>query len=607
MPGLRSLTGRLIVAALAVAAAVLLRAALGLLPGQAPPLLALLPAVVVAALVGGRLVGLAATATAALAEGLLFSPAPDATAFVLFLAGGALTSFLVGTQLRARRDADERADRASVSVARLETILAGAPVGFAFLDRRQYVINANPALSALCARPEAQLVGQPIEAVLPAGPSPRDLVEQVFTTGQPVLAHEWTARLPLGEERTWLVSFYPIPSAHQAGQVEMVGAVALDVSPFAQAMKDLRRRAGELTETERRKDIFLAMLSHELRNPLAALRNAIDLLVLGEPARAEVLTLFRRQMGLLTRLVDDLLDTARVSRGQIELRRHTVQLPGVIEAAIETARPALDERRHFVETTLPPRSVMVRGDVVRLTQAVSNLLHNAARYTPPGGTVSVRLDVEGNDAVIRVTDTGVGIAPEMLGRIFELFHQGEPPPGEQREGLGLGLTLVRRLVELHGGSVGATSPGPGLGSTFEIRLPALPMTTTPSPHPADQLVRPSARRVLVVDDNADAAESLSLLLQVQGHEVKVVHDGLAAVDVVASWEPHVVFLDLGLPGMDGFEVLKELRQRHGGDSPRVIALTGFGQQEDRKKGLEAGFDEFLVKPAGPEELGRAMG
>src|SRR5947209_1519683 len=181
MPGLRSLTGRLIVAALAVAAAVLLRAALGLLPGPAPPLLTLLPAVVVAALFGGRLVGLAATAAAALAEGLLFSPAPDASAFVLFLAGGTLTSFLAGSQLRARRDAGERADRASASVARLETILAGAPVGFAFLDRRQYVINANPALAALCVRPEAQLVGQPIEAVMPAGPSPRDLIEQVFT------------------------------------------------------------------------------------------------------------------------------------------------------------------------------------------------------------------------------------------------------------------------------------------------------------------------------------------------------------------------------------------------------------------------------------------
>jgi signal transduction histidine kinase len=606
MPGFRSLSGRLIVAALAVTAALLLRAALGLLPDHAPPLLTLFPAVLVAALFGGRLTGLAATASGALAEGLLFSPSPDATAFVLFLAGGALTSLLVGNQLHARRAADERADRASATAARLEAILAGAPVGFAFLDRRQQVVNVNPALAALCARPESQLVGQSVEAVLPAGPSPRDLVEQVITTGQPILAYEWTGRLPLGEERTWLVSFYPIAPAHAPEQVELVGAVALDVSPFAHGLRDLRRRAGELTETERRKDVFLAMLSHELRNPLAALRNAIDLLVMGEPARAEVLTLFRRQMGLLTRLVDDLLDTARVSRGQIELRRHTVQIPGVIEAAIETSRPALDERRHFVETTLPPRPVMVRGDVVRLTQAVSNLLHNAARYTPPGGTVSIRLDVEGNDAVIRVTDTGVGIAPEMLGRIFELFHQGEPPPGEQREGLGLGLTLVRRLVELHGGSVAATSPGPGLGSTFEIRLPALPMTTTPSPHPTDQPVRPSARRVLVVDDNADAAESLSLLLQVQGHEVKVVHDGLAALDEVATWGPHVVFLDLGLPGMDGYEVIKELRQRYGAEAPRVIALTGFGHQEDRKKGLAAGFDEFLVKPAGPEELGRAM-
>ena len=208
----------------------------------------------------------------------------------------------------------------------------------------------------------------------------------------------------------------------------------------------------------------------------------------------------------------------------------------MIEAALETARPALDERRHFVETTLPPRPVMVRGDAARLTQAVSNLLHNAARYTPPGG---VGVGPPGGRGRRRghPRDRHRRRHPRRRcwAAIFELFHQGDPPPGQQREGLGLGLTLVRRLVELHGGSVSATSPGPGLGSTFEIRLPALPMTTTPSPHPPTTRAAPGARRVLVVDDNADAAESLSLLLQVQGHEVRVVHDGPAAIDEVAAW------------------------------------------------------------------------
>lgn len=563
MPGKRSLSGRLIVAALVAVTAILLRLALWLLPTPNAPILTL---------------------------------CPD----VLFAVAGVVVSHLAWRLYHAKAAADVRAER-------LEAMLAGAPVGFAVCDRRHQIVRLNAALAELCSSQSSGLIGQPVEAVLPAGSaSPGDLLEQVFRSGKALGTREWVGRLALGEERTWLLSLFPICAAIRTDEVEQVGLIAQDVSQLANALSDLHRQANELSENERRKDVFLAMLSHELRNPLAALRSATDLLILGEPARGEVLTLFRRQLGLLTRLVDDLLDVARVSRGQIELRRHTVALPDVIEAALETSRPALDERRHFVETILPPRQVMVRGDAARLTQAVSNLLVNAARYTPPGGSVSIRLDVEGGDAVLRVTDTGMGIPAEMLGRIFELFHQGEPPPGQPREGLGLGLTLVRRLVELHGGSVSATSPGAGLGSTFEIRLPVLPMTTTPSPHPPSNTVRPPSQRVLVVDDNADAAESLSLLLQVQGHEVKVVHDGPAAVDEVAAWKPHVVFLDVGLPGMDGFEVVKELRERHGESAPRLIALTGFGHEEDRQKGLEAGFDEFLVKPAGPEDLCRAI-
>lgn len=610
---IRSLSGRVGVAVGCVAVALLLQMPLWLVFEQAFPFATLLPAVLVAGYLGGRLPGLTATVLGTVASLFLipwpvdlFSSVPRGAASPIgFFVGGVLISLLAGSLHSARRDLEDRAEEASRTTVQLEALLSHAPIGFALFDENRLAIRVNPQLADLCGQPVEALLGQDIEAILPPGAVSPELLEQIFSTGGSFIEREWSGELTPGNERSWLLRLYPVPADGSGGG--LVGLLVLDISRRRRQEDELRLRAGELAENDRRKDIFLAMLSHELRNPLAALRGAAELLILGEPAKPELVTLLRRQMGMLTRLVDDLLDTSRVSRGQIDLRRHTVSLFDVIEAAIETARPHIDEKAHRVETKLPSRAVMVKADPTRLTQALANLLHNAARYTPAGGQITISLAVEEQEAVIRVTDTGIGIRHEMLGRIFELFQQGEQLAGQVQQGLGLGLTLVRRLVELHGGSVQAQSAGPGTGSTFEVRLPVLPMTSQPSPHPpARQTASGTVQRVLIVDDNDDAAETLSLLLQTHRHEVRVVHTGPEALEAVDAWQPHVVFLDIGLPGMNGYEVASRLRQRYGDQTPWLIALTGYGRAEERKSGEEAGFNRFLVKPASPEDLLQAM-
>jgi PAS domain S-box-containing protein len=605
----RSVLARVAVGVLGASAALLLRWPLWALLGTDYPYLTFFPAVLVAGWLGGRLASVVCTVLGAAAAVFFLlvtraeaaDPSREVAALVLFLSAGGLVSMLV--DLLPNRRGAELAAQARRLLAELDALLTHAPVGFAFFDRNRRAVRVNPALAALRSQAPEQLAGQLIDAVLPPGKtSAAPLLERVFLTGLAVLEHEWKGRLFSGEEKTWLVTVYPIRSEGQAGQV--VGLIVADVSERQRLEEELRQRADALVESDRRKDIFLAMLSHELRNPLATLRNAVEALESDAPASPRLVGMFGRQLTLLTRLVDDLLDTARISRGQIELRRQVVELGGVIDTAVEMARPALEQTRHTLIVQQPDRPVLVDADPARLAQVVGNLMNNAARFTPTGGTVRLDVRIESEELVVGVSDTGIGIRPEMLGRIFELFQQADRPIDQAPGGLGLGLTLVRRLVELHGGSVTASSPGPGKGSTFEVRLPCL----ASAPAALDRPVageRSPGRRVLVVDDNEDAGESLALLLGGKGHEVRVVRDGPAALDEVRSWRPAVVFLDIGLPGMDGFEVAQRLRQEHGTGGPRLVALTGYGQDEDRRRGQDAGFDEFLVKPAGPEELVRA--
>jgi CheY-like chemotaxis protein len=306
----------------------------------------------------------------------------------------------------------------------------------------------------------------------------------------------------------------------------------------------------------------------------------------------------------MVRLVDDLLDVSRISRGKIDLRTARVGLAEVVRNAVETSAPAVEAGRHRLTVDLPAEPVTVEGDVVRLTQVVANLLNNAAKYTPAGGTIAVAAGREGDEAVVRVRDTGVGIPPDMLPKVFEMFTQVNRHLGRAQGGLGIGLTLVRRLVEMHGGTVGATSAGEGSGAEFVVRLPlagpeadAAPAGKGgPAPGPAGR------RRVLVADDNADAAESLAMLLGLTGNEVRTAADGLEAVEVAAAFRPDVAVLDIGMPRLTGHDAARRIRAESWGKSVVLIALTGWGQDDDRRRTAEAGFDLHLTKPVDPAAL-----
>jgi signal transduction histidine kinase/ActR/RegA family two-component response regulator len=368
---------------------------------------------------------------------------------------------------------------------------------------------------------------------------------------------------------------------------------------------ELRVRLGQLSGADRRKDEFLAMLAHELRNPLAPIQNALEILQLpnASPAIvAEAEEILGRQVQHLVRLVDDLLDMARISRGKIELRKERIALETIVARAIETARPLIDAREHELTVALPPEPVTIEADPTRLAQVISNLLNNAAKYSESRGRIWLTARRDGERLAIQVRDQGIGISPDVLPSIFDLFVQAERGRDRTHGGMGIGLTLVRRLVELHGGAVEAFSAGPGKGSEFTIRLP-FEAPTPPSAESRPPVSRVSASnrlakpgRILIVDDNADAASTLAKLLGNRGHETHVLFDGPSALEWAAAHRPTVVILDIGMPKMDGCEVARRLRRQAVADDLLLIALSGWGQDEDRRRSTEAGFDAHLIKP-----------
>ena len=373
----------------------------------------------------------------------------------------------------------------------------------------------------------------------------------------------------------------------------------------------IKRMEEELREADRRKDEFLATLAHELRNPLAPVRNSLQLLKIPrvDAATAQhARDMMERQVNHLVRLVDDLLDVSRVMRGKILLRKEPVELATVVAHATETARPLLDVKCHHLDISLPDESLLVDADPVRLTQVVGNLLTNAAKYTEEHGNISVSARREGDSVVLKVRDDGIGIAPGMLPHVFELFVQADSAATRSQGGLGIGLTLVQSLVEMHGGTVTVESEGLGKGAEFTVRLPALlhkPETNTPAPDAASPPPS-SGHRVLIVDDNVDAAESLAMLLRLDGHDVRVAHEGTSALEMARAYRPALIFLDIGLPGIDGYEVARRLRAMPELGNMVIAALTGWGQAEDRRRSAEAGFDHHLVKPPEPHALQAVM-
>ena len=391
-------------------------------------------------------------------------------------------------------------------------------------------------------------------------------------------------------------------------------AVALENARLYRSLQlEIEERRGiesRLQESNRRKDEFLAMLSHELRNPLAPIRTAVEVIRQVAPDDPKVMwgmDITRRQIDQLTRLVEDLLDVARINQGKIALQLDALDLREVVEHAVETALPFIRARRHQLTKTLPDSPVMLRGDFARLSQVVANLLNNAAKYTEEGGTIDVTLATTAEaKAVVTVTDNGIGIDADLLPNVFELFEQGKQSLDRAQGGLGVGLTLVQRLVEMHNGNVEATSAGVGAGAQFRVTMPCL---VEVGERPAQVAVQPPPRRacrILVVDDNQDAAQATAVLLELAGHEVKAVGDGHDALASAPVFAPHVVLLDIGLPRLDGYAVARELRTLDETSSACLIALTGYGQPADRGRAMEAGFDHHLTKPADPDELLRVI-
>jgi PAS domain S-box-containing protein len=380
---------------------------------------------------------------------------------------------------------------------------------------------------------------------------------------------------------------------------------------FAKVTQDLseRRQLLDLEMATRNTNEFIATLAHELRNPLAPIRAAVQVMAKappGDPAQEAMRATIDRQSAQLTRIVNDMVDISRITRGQVGMVRAPADIGQAARRAVEATAPLMEAARHSLVVTLPPQGVVVDGDLDRLTQVLTNLLNNAARYTPEGGRISLTAGMEGADAVVRVRDNGRGIEPQMIERIFDMFVQVRAP--RRGGGLGIGLALARKIAELHGGSLEARSDGPGKGSEFTVRLPlAEPQERSAEEAVVNrQAVSPATRRVLVVDDNEDAAATLDLLLKALGHETRVVHDGQAALKTVGEFRPDVVLLDIGMPGLDGYEVARRLRAQKKQRPLRIVAVTGWGQEADRQKSREAGFDLHLVKPVEPVDLARVF-
>ena len=423
-------------------------------------------------------------------------------------------------------------------------------------------------------------------------PALRTLLNEVLSRNQSVHDFEVEHSFPTLGRKTMLLNARPFPP--DSKHPELILLAVEDVTT-------LRERADELAEANRHKDEFLATLAHELRNPLAPIRNAVQYLGtegLKEPDIRTARDVIARQLAVMVRLIDDLLDVSRISRNKLDIRKQRVELAAVVESAVESSRSLIQQCGHELTVSLPPQPVHLDADPIRLAQVFSNLLNNAAKYTKRGGHIWLTAEQEGSDAVVRVRDNGVGIPGDMLARIFEMFTQVDRTLERSQGGLGIGLTLVRRLVEMHDGSIEARSNGPDKGSEFVVRLPVFSQSPHEPPPRTDgpRATALSKCRILVVDDSKDSADSLGLLLRLKGNDIRTAYDGLDAVEVAEMFHPDLVLLDIGLPKLNGYEVARRIRQQPWGRDMVLVALTGWGQDEDRRHSQEAGFNFHIVKP-----------
>ncbi|MFT3925763.1 MAG: ATP-binding protein [Myxococcales bacterium] len=492
----------------------------------------------------------------------------------------------------------------------LQTVFATAPFGMAFFDRECRYLRINDWLAKLNGVPAELTIGRkPSEVITEPeiGRGAELMLESVFQSGKPTVPFE----APKGDGAV-LISAYPVEIG---GEVVQACCVVVDVSmqragerERAQLLESERAAREESEAANRAKDEFLAMLGHELRNPLAPIQTALNLMEILGPVAEKERAVIARQVTHLRRLVDDLLDVTRITRGKLELRCEAVELGDVVAKGVEMASPLLERRKQFLDVHVPPLGLSVDGDLERLGQVVSNLLTNASKFTPVGGRVSVVGRRSDEGLMLSVLDTGEGIAPELLPKLFEAFVQGERRLDQSQGGLGLGLAIVHGIVTAHGGQVTCRSDGVGRGSEFTVVLPPYARRRrTRTPLPAALERSPHApRRILVVDDNQDAAEMLAFALESFGHETATAFDGPTALAVAADFRPELAVLDLGLPVMDGYELAQKLRELLPEQHLKLVALSGYGTASDRERSRQAGFEQHIAKPIDVAELERLV-
>jgi signal transduction histidine kinase/ActR/RegA family two-component response regulator len=484
-------------------------------------------------------------------------------------------------------------------------LVAQIPHAAATLGPDGTILSCNPRFADLLLEPSASIPGQSMHAFV--APASRRAFEDLLSdaVGAEVHTEILLQRADGGFAQAYL--------GVRALRVGVRGAclVLTDLTEqrryeeLRRTQEALRETESRLLEADRRKDEFLATLAHELRNPLAPMRNAVKILKAKGPLDPQLVwarDVLDRQTQGMTRLLEDLLDVSRISRDRLKLRTDRVDLVTVIEAALETSQPAIDAAGHQLTISLPAEPIRLTADPVRLAQVFSNLLQNAAKYTEPGGQIQLTAERGGAEVRVSVRDSGVGIPSEQLSQIFEIFSQAKPALVSAQSGLGIGLSLVKSLVELHGGSIEARSEGAGRGSEFVVRLPvasAAPAERTAAPSDDEQA---ATYRILIVDDNRDSADSLAMYLKIKGHDTRTAYDGEQALQAAEEIRPDVVLLDIGMPRLDGYEVCRRIRQQPWGSGMLVVALTGWGQVEDQRRTEEAGFDRHMVKPIEPAAL-----
>jgi PAS domain S-box-containing protein len=506
----------------------------------------------------------------------------------------------IARDITERKQAEEAVREAAV---RLKAIVETAVDGIITIDEQGIIESMNPAAERIFGYSHEEAVGRNI-TMLMSGPEQREhdhhLDNDLQTVWQEIIG---TIREVRGRRAAG--SIFPMElavSETRLGVRRIFTGIVRDITDRKQMEEALR-------DADQRKDQFLAMLAHELRNPLAPISNAVQIMQLEGPNGPNFrwsTEVIEDQIKHMTRMVDDLLDVSRITRGKVDLQKETIALAEVVDLAVEASRPLLEDYRHQVTITLPPETIIVEVDPARLAQVLSNLLNNAAKYTDEEGQISLSAETAGREVAIRVRDNGIGISPDLLPKVFDLFTQADRTLSRSRGGLGIGLTLVRSLVELHGGHVTAQSEGPGQGSEFVVRLPIASSSAAPphhldadDVHRIDQLPR---RRILVVDDKRSNAQSLELLLQTLGQEVFTAFDGQEALEMAQRHHPDVVLLDIGLPILDGYEVARRCRAHPELQTMTLVAMTGYGQESDRQRSQEAGFNAHLVKPVNLDGL-----